>query len=157
MPARLNLLGQAAENLFPCGVTSLSGTGYNNNNRPNLNPGVSCNSGTSGLQVFNPNAFTLIGFHIGSVGNAPRGICHGPHYVNADLELSKNWQFKEKYRLRFSIGLLQRVQSPAVRRKYHSGYRQPGRFLLQRQRRLLRSDARGCRDHPHGPRHRAVI
>ena len=99
-------------NLFPCGVNSLSGTGYNNNNRPNLNPSVSCNSGTSGLQVFNPNAFTLIGFQIGSVGNAPRGICHGPHYVNADLELSKNWQFKEKYRLRFSMDFFNAFNHP---------------------------------------------
>jgi len=88
---------------FPCGLTSLSGTGYNNNQRPNIVPGVSCTSGASGFQVFNPAALTLNGFQIGSVGNEPRGYCRGPSYVNADMGLYKNWQFKERFRLRFSV------------------------------------------------------
>jgi hypothetical protein len=79
---------------FTCGLTSLSGTGYNNNQRPNRNPGVSCTSGQSGLQIFNPAAFTLTGFQIGTVGNAARGSCGGPTYVNADMGLYKNWTFK---------------------------------------------------------------
>ena len=88
---------------FPCVLSSLSGTGYTNNQRPNLVPGVSCNSGARGIQRLNPAAFTLIGFKIGSVGNAPRGICEGPHYVNSDFGLYKNWQIKEKVNLRFSM------------------------------------------------------
>jgi len=88
---------------FPCVLGSLSGTGYTNNQRPNLVPGVGCNSGQNGAQRMNPNAFTLIGFAIGTVGNAPRGICEGPHYVNADFGLYKNWQIKEKVNLRFSM------------------------------------------------------
>jgi len=90
-------------NSFTCGLTSLSGTGYTNNQRPNRNPAVGCTSGQSGFQIFNPAAFTLNGFQIGSVGNAPRGSCGGPTYVNADMGLYKNWTFKEKFRLRFSM------------------------------------------------------
>jgi len=89
--------------VFPCGVNTLTGTGYGNNLRPNIVPGTSCNSGTSGNQIFNPNAFTLVGYQIGTVGNEPRGYCQGPHYVNGDLELSKNWKFKERFNLRFSM------------------------------------------------------
>jgi hypothetical protein len=88
---------------FPCALTSLSGTGYTNNQRPNIVPGVGCNSNQHGIQRMNPNAFTLIGFAIGSLGNAPRGICEGPHYVDADLGLYKNWRVKEKVNLRFSM------------------------------------------------------
>jgi hypothetical protein len=84
-------------------LSSLSGTGYTNNQRPNIVPGVGCNSGQQGDQRMNPNAFTLIGFAIGSVGNAPRGICEGPHYVNADLGLYKNWKVTEKVNVRFSM------------------------------------------------------
>ena len=88
---------------FPCGLNSLTGTGFTNTQRPDRVAGVSCNSGVSGLQIYNPAAFTLVGYQLGTVGNAPRGACEGPHYVNGDLELSKNWQFKEKFRLRFSM------------------------------------------------------
>jgi Carboxypeptidase regulatory-like domain/TonB-dependent Receptor Plug Domain len=88
---------------FPCSVNSLSGTGYGNNQRPNAVPGVGCNSGQSGPQIMNPNAFTLIGMALGTVGNAGRGVCQGPHYVNADMGLYKNWHFKERYNLRFSM------------------------------------------------------
>ncbi|HEX4543576.1 MAG TPA: carboxypeptidase regulatory-like domain-containing protein, partial [Candidatus Acidoferrum sp.] len=93
----------SAGNMFPCAISSLSGTGYTNNQRPNTVSGTSCNSGVSGNQIFNPNAFTLIGFHLGSIGNASRGDCHGPHNVNGDIGVYKNWQFKEKYGLRFSM------------------------------------------------------
>jgi hypothetical protein len=90
-------------NSFPCALSSLSGTGYTNNQRPNINPGVSCNSGVSGAQIDNPNAFTLIGYQIGTLGNAGRGICQGPHYVNADFGLYKNFRFREKFNIRFSM------------------------------------------------------
>lgn len=89
--------------VFPCGLNALTGTGFGNNLRPNVDSGTSCNSGSSGNQIFNPNAFTLVGYQIGTVGNEPRGYCQGPHYVNADLELSKNWKFKERFNLRFSM------------------------------------------------------
>jgi hypothetical protein len=88
---------------FPCALSSLTGTGYTNNQRPNINPGESCGKGSSGAQIDNPNAFTLIGYQIGTIGNAARGICQGPHYVNADLGLYKNFHFKERFNIRFSM------------------------------------------------------
>jgi Carboxypeptidase regulatory-like domain/TonB-dependent Receptor Plug Domain len=98
---------------FPCGgLQSLTGSGYNLTNRPDAVPGTSCNSGVSGGQIFNPNAFTLIGYKIGTIGTAPRGACEGPHYVNADMELSKNWQIKERFRLRFSMDFFNAFNHP---------------------------------------------
>jgi hypothetical protein len=98
---------------FPCGgLQSLTGSGYNLTNRPDAVPGTSCNSGVSGGQIFNPNAFTLIGYQIGTIGTAPRGACEGPHYVNADMELSKNWQIKERFRLRFSMDFFNAFNHP---------------------------------------------
>ncbi|MBS1841993.1 MAG: carboxypeptidase regulatory-like domain-containing protein [Acidobacteria bacterium] len=88
---------------FPCALSSLSGTGYPNNQRPNIVAGTACNSGTSGAQIDNPGAFTLIGYQIGTIGNAPRGACQGPHYVNADFGLYKNFRFKERFNIRFSM------------------------------------------------------
>jgi hypothetical protein len=97
---------------FPCALNSLSGTGYTNNQRPNLVRGVGCDSGQNGFQVMNPNAFTLIGMAIGTIGNAPRGICQGPHYVNADMGLYKNWHFKERFNLRFSMDFFNAFNHP---------------------------------------------
>jgi len=97
-------------NEFPCSVQALTGTGYGNNLRPNIVPGTSCNSGAKGNQIFNPNAFTLVGYSIGAVGNEPRGYCQGPHYVDGDLGLYKNWKFKERFNLRFSMDFFQRFQ-----------------------------------------------
>lgn len=107
---------------FPCGgLQSLTGTGYNLTNRPDAVPGTSCNSGVSGNQIFNPNAFTLIGYQIGTIGTAPRGACQGPHYVDADMELSKNWQIKEKFRLRFSMDFFNAFNHPNFDATYIQG------------------------------------
>jgi hypothetical protein len=88
---------------FSSNLTSLTGNGYNNNNRPDIVAGVGCNSGVSGRQILNPAAFTLVGYTIGTVGNAPHGYCHGPDNRNVDMQLAKNWTFKEKYRIKFSM------------------------------------------------------
>jgi hypothetical protein len=88
----------------PCktSLNSLSGTGYNNNQRPNFT-GTSCNSGTSGDQIFNPAAFTLTGFQIGTVGNASRGSCQGPKLFDTDLALYKNFQATERLKIQFRL------------------------------------------------------
>jgi hypothetical protein len=83
-------------------LTSLQGSGFNNNNRPDVTS-VGCNAGQSGDQILNSSAFTLVGYQIGTVGNASRGICRGPAYRNWDLQLAKNWYFKEHYRVKFSM------------------------------------------------------
>jgi hypothetical protein len=88
---------------FSSTLNSLTGNGYSNNNRPDVVSGVGCNSGESGKQILNPAAFTLVGYALGTVGDAPHGYCSGPTYRNADVQLAKNWIFKEKYRIKFSM------------------------------------------------------
>jgi hypothetical protein len=94
--------------LFPGNSSSLNaliGTGFTSNNRP-LTTGTACNSGSlSGNQLLNPAAFTLVGYHLGTVDPklASRGSCFGPHARNFDMQLAKNWNFKEHYRVKFSV------------------------------------------------------
>jgi hypothetical protein len=83
-------------------LSSLLGSGFTSNNRPDTT-GVSCDSDQSGRQILNPAAFTVIGYTIGTPGTAPRGYCFGPDYRNVDMQLAKNWTFKEKYRIKFSM------------------------------------------------------
>jgi len=83
-------------------LSSLTGNGYTSNNVPNVT-GIGCNSGANGDQFINPAAFTLVGYQIGTVGNEGRGRCHGPNYRNVDFQLAKNWNFREHYRIKFSM------------------------------------------------------
>jgi hypothetical protein len=83
-------------------LNSLQGSGFSQNNRPDTT-GIDCNSGENGRQILNPDAFTLVGYQIGTVGSAPRGYCHGPDYRNVDIQLAKNWSFKERFRIKFSL------------------------------------------------------
>jgi hypothetical protein len=85
-------------------LNSLTGTGFNQNNRPDRGS-VNCNASESGRQVLNPNAFTLVGYTLGTIGNAARGSCFGPHNRNFDVQFAKNWIFKEHYRLKFSMDM----------------------------------------------------
>jgi hypothetical protein len=83
-------------------LASLNGTGYGNNQRADVGA-ASCNANENGRNILNPNAFTLVGFQLGSIGNAGRGICNGPNFRNFDVQLAKNWYFKEHYRVKFSL------------------------------------------------------
>jgi hypothetical protein len=82
-----------------------SGTGYANNQRPNVT-GESCNA-DGGLpeQILNPAAFSLNGFKLGTIGNAGRGICTGPDYAQVDLSLYKNIRINDRFKmqLRFEV------------------------------------------------------
>lgn len=85
-------------------VNSLFQTGLVSNQRPLLASGQTCNSGnTGGDQVINASAFTLIGYHLGTLepSMAPRGACHGPRLVNTDLSLDKNWKVRERLNVQF--------------------------------------------------------
>jgi hypothetical protein len=98
-----NGAGSGSVNNVTGSLNSLQGSGFNQNNRPDIVPGVGCNSGENGRQILNPNAFTLIGYSIGTVGDAPRGYCFGPNFRNVDAQLAKNWTFKERFRIKFSL------------------------------------------------------
>ena len=69
-------------------------------------PGVSCQaSGGPKEQILNPAAFTLTGYQLGTIGDAGRGICHGPDYLQVDLSLYKNIRISNrvKAQLRFEV------------------------------------------------------
>lgn len=84
-------------------IGGASGTGFVGNQRPNVT-GAGCGSG-SGLQVLNPDGFTVNGLQLGANGNADRGICDGPDYFQVDLSFYKNLRFSErvKAQLRFEV------------------------------------------------------
>jgi hypothetical protein len=91
------------------GLNALYGTGNagppwapGSNRRPSIT-GVSCTSGTSGPNIYNPAAFTVVGQAIGTIGNEPLGYCHGPKFVTTDFTLQKNWKITERVALQFRL------------------------------------------------------
>jgi len=84
-------------------IGSMSGTGFTNNERPNIVAGSSCNAGSHFDQILNPNAFTWVGYRIGGFGNEQRGYCRAPNNVDFDLALYKNFQPLEKLRVQFRL------------------------------------------------------
>jgi hypothetical protein len=79
-----------------------SGTGYTDNQRPNRVSGEPCRAdGGRPEQIINPNAYTLNGFQLGSIGSAERGDCTGPGYFQADLAFYKNFSLNERVKLQF--------------------------------------------------------
>jgi hypothetical protein len=85
------------------GLSALFQTGLTGNQRPLKNKG--CSNGSSGDQIINPNAVTLVGYHLGTLdpNTAPRGYCHGPRLVVTDLSLDKNWKVRERVTVQFRI------------------------------------------------------
>lgn len=87
-------------------ANALVQTGYTNPLRPLATPGQDCTSvGVSGNQVLSPTAFTLIGYHVGTVdpNMVPRGYCHGPKLVNTDFSVDKNWAVREGINIQFRM------------------------------------------------------
>jgi Carboxypeptidase regulatory-like domain/TonB-dependent Receptor Plug Domain len=99
-------------------LNSAYGTGADNpgwnpgaNHRPDVT-GTDCNAGQKGPSVFNPAAFTLVGHHIGQVGNERSGYCHGPKYVDTDLTVQKTWKMGERLNLQFSLSAFNLFNHP---------------------------------------------
>lgn len=82
----------------------ISGTGYQDNQRPNRVPGEPCRA-TSGpeQQWLNPKAFTLADFPIGSIGDAGRGPCTGPGFFQVDLSFYKNIRVRSNIKVQLRI------------------------------------------------------
>ena len=72
------------------------------NRRPSLT-GESCTAGAKDNLFYNPDAFTVVGQTIGTMGNEPTGFCHGPRFVNFDFTLHKNWKIGERVNLQFRL------------------------------------------------------
>ncbi len=94
-------------------VNSLIGTGYTGNNQP-LATGINCNAGQHGNQILNANAFTLVGYAIGTIPSniSGRGQCYGAPTTDLDAQLAKNWQIKEKYRIKFQFDFFDLLNHP---------------------------------------------
>jgi hypothetical protein len=80
-----------------------SGTGFEGNQRPNRVAGEPCRADNSNLpeQIINPNAFTLNGFRLGTIGNEEMGECTGPGYFQTDLAFYKNFNLNDRVKLQF--------------------------------------------------------
>ncbi|HJR57937.1 MAG TPA: carboxypeptidase regulatory-like domain-containing protein [Vicinamibacterales bacterium] len=79
-----------------------SGTGFNDNQRPNRVAGEECRASSGPAeQIINPNAYTLDGFQLGTIGSARRGDCTGPGYFQTDLALYKNFRVNERMKVQF--------------------------------------------------------
>jgi hypothetical protein len=87
------------------GANELSGIGLGDGSyRPDIVAGQSCrNASFKGFQWVNPNRYTLNGFKLGTIGNAPVGGCLGPGTATADLSLSKNFQITERLKMQFRV------------------------------------------------------
>src|SRR5262249_16829665 len=84
-----------------------SGTGYTDNQRPNMASGVSCRAKNSANpeQILNPAAVTLVGFQLGTIGNEERAACRGHGMFQTDLAFYKSMHAtsKAQIQLRFEI------------------------------------------------------
>jgi Carboxypeptidase regulatory-like domain len=82
------------------GLTNrVSGTGLNSNQRPNVIDSEPCRaSGGAAEQWLNPAKWTLTDFALGTFGNSPRGVCHGPSFFQVDLAFYKNFQITDRFK-----------------------------------------------------------
>ena len=79
-----------------------SGTGFDDNQRPNRVAGEECKASSGpDEQILNPNAYTLNGFQLGTLGTAGRGDCLGPGYFQTDLALYKNFRAGGRVKVQF--------------------------------------------------------
>ncbi len=71
---------------------------------PNLVPGQPCrNPSFKNFQWINPNRYTMNGFKLGTIGNAPIGDCLGPPTRTVDASLAKNIKLNERISMQFRI------------------------------------------------------
>jgi len=86
------------------GANELSGIGLGDGAyRPNLVAGQPCRSPFKNFQWINPNRYTLNGFKLGTIGNAPVGDCLGPGVARADLSVSKYISITERVKFQLRV------------------------------------------------------
>lgn len=80
---------------------------------PNIVPGQPCrNPSFKGFQWLNPNRYTLNGFKLGTIGNAPIGDCLGPPTNTWDASLSKNFKLTERIGVQFRMDAFNLLNHP---------------------------------------------
>jgi hypothetical protein len=93
----------------------IQGTGYNNNQKPNQVLSDCRSHGGPKWQWFNPNAFTLDNYAIGSFGNESVGACNGPGIANTDFSMYKNFKVTERVNLQFRMEFYNFFNTPQFR------------------------------------------
>jgi hypothetical protein len=84
----------------------LSGSGTNQDNaRPNVVAGQGClaSGNAPKYQWLNPNRWTLVGYQLGSFGNAGVGECLSPGIANTDFSVYKNFKLTERFNMQFRM------------------------------------------------------
>ena len=97
-------------------MNSLFQTGNVHSARPLVVPGQDCST-RNGNVLLNQNAFTLIGYQIGTIPSnvEPLGYCHASSLLNTDLSIDKNFKLTERFRLQFRIDLFDMFNHPNFR------------------------------------------
>jgi hypothetical protein len=71
---------------------------------PNLVPGQPCRAPNfKNFQWLNPNRYTMNGFKLGTLGNAPAGDCLGPPTRVVDFSVSKSFDITERVKVQFRL------------------------------------------------------
>ena len=86
--------------------------GDNINTARFMSTGVACNAGEKSNQIWNPAAFTLVGYQFGTVGSSARGACYGPKQVNLDMSLYKTWKVGERVSIQFRFDAFNALNHP---------------------------------------------
>jgi hypothetical protein len=81
----------------------IQGTGFNSNQKPNRVLQDCRMHGGLKHQWFNPAAFTLDNYQLGSFGNSGVGSCTGPGFANTDFSAYKNFKLTERIGLQFRM------------------------------------------------------
>ena len=85
------------------GINGIAGTGFVDNQRPLRVAGEPCRaSGGPDEQWLNPNAYTLVGYQLGTTnGTARRGDCEGPDFFQVDMSFFKNFRITDRIKAQF--------------------------------------------------------
>jgi Carboxypeptidase regulatory-like domain/TonB-dependent Receptor Plug Domain len=81
----------------------IQGTGDNENQKPNLLLSDCRAHGGPKYQWYNPAAFTLDHYVVGSFGNENVGSCTGPGIANTDFSAYKNFKISERVNVQFRM------------------------------------------------------
>lgn len=81
----------------------LQGTGDNENQKPNVVLSDCRAHGGPKYDWYNPLAFTLDHYQVGSFGNEHVGMCSGPGIANTDFSAYKNFKVSERVNVQFRM------------------------------------------------------
>jgi hypothetical protein len=81
----------------------IQGTGDNENQKPNLVLADCRAHGGPKYQWYNPAAFTLDHYQLGTFGNERTGSCTGPGIANTDFSAYKNFKVTERVNVQFRM------------------------------------------------------